>query len=395
MPRKSPLDKVLGRLDDLDEVNLSNLVQRLARERKLLETVFDVIRDGILVIDPDGIITYSNQQGRRLIGLKPELGEKVSLFRAAPELTRSLGLERLLDYSRPEVVVREISINYPEKRYLRVYAVPIDGTSKNKSFQNVDSITVVLTDVTEEKSNVEEKIENEKITTIMDLAAGVAHELGNPLNSINIHLQVLQKIFGRMGLDEMNKAKLERSLESCIKEVKRLDGIIVHFLKAIRPTIPDFKEINIRTIIEEVLFLKEKELSSKKIKIKLDTTDYEPIIKGDLEQIKQVFFNVIGNALDAVSDQSVIRIIISWENDSITIQIIDRGVGIKKENVSKVFEPYFTTKKKGNGIGMMIVHRIMKNHGGEVGIDSKVGSGTIVTLKFPREGANNRYLEQK
>ena len=109
------------------------------------------------------------------------MGEKVSLFRAVPELTRSLGLERLSDYSRPEVVVREISINYPEKRYLRVYAVPIDGTSKNKSFQNVDSITVVLTDVTEEKSNVEEKIENEKITTIMDLAAGVAHEFGNPL----------------------------------------------------------------------------------------------------------------------------------------------------------------------------------------------------------------------
>ena len=87
MPRKSPLDKVLGKLDDLDEVNLSNLVQRLARERKLLETVFDVIRDGILVIDSNGIITYSNQQGRRLIGLKPELGEKVSLFRAAPDLS--------------------------------------------------------------------------------------------------------------------------------------------------------------------------------------------------------------------------------------------------------------------------------------------------------------------
>lgn len=395
MPRKSPLDKVLGKLDDLDEVNLSNLVQRLARERKLLETVFDVIRDGILVIDSNGIITYSNQQGRRLIGLKPELGEKVSLFRAAPDLTKSLGLDRLSENSRPEVVVREITINYPEKRHLRVYAVPIDARLKDKSFQNDDGITVVLTDVTEEKSNVEEKIENEKVSTIMDLAAGVAHELGNPLNSINIHLQVLQKTFKQKDLDEKNKSKLEKSLQSCIKEVRRLDGIIVHFLKAIRPTIPDFKEINIHTIIEEVLLLKEKELSSKKINIKLDTEDKDPIIDGDVEQIKQVFFNVIGNAFDAVSDNSEIRIIISWENDFITIQIIDHGVGIKKENVSRVFEPYFTTKEKGNGIGMMIVHRIMKNHNGEVGIDSKFGSGTIVTLKFPRKGFNNRYLEEK
>ena len=133
MPRKSPLDKVLGKLDDLDEVNLSNLVQRLARERKLLETVFDVIRDGILVLDQSGIITYSNQQGRRLIGLKPELGEKVSLLKAAPDLAKSLGMDRLsVEIARPEVVVREIRINYPEKRYLRVYAVPIEGTLTEK-----------------------------------------------------------------------------------------------------------------------------------------------------------------------------------------------------------------------------------------------------------------------
>ena len=196
-------------------------------------------------------------------------------------------------------------------------------------------------------------------------------------------------------MEKRNQAKVEKSLHSCIKEVNRLDSIIVHFLKAIRPTIPNFKEINLLSIIDEILHLKEKELSSKKIKIKLDTEDKDPIIDGDVEQIKQVFFNVIGNAFDAVPDKSEIRIIISWENDFITIQIIDHGVGIKKENVSRVFEPYFTTKEKGNGIGMMIVHRIMKNHNGEVGIDSKFGSGTIVTLKFPRKGFNNRYLEEK
>lgn len=395
MSKKSPLDKVLGKLEDLDEVNLSNLVQRLARERKLLETVFEVIRDGILVLDQNGIITYSNQQGRRLIGLKPELGEKVSLLRAAPDLAKSLGMDRLSEISRPEVVVREVRINYPEKRYLRVYAVPMEGTLTEKVSQQDAGITVVLTDVTEEKSNVEEQIENEKVTSIMDLAAGVAHELGNPLNSINIHLQVLQRSLKLDGFDKKTKIKVEKSLTSCIKEVNRLDSIIVHFLRAIRPTIPDFKELNLLNIIEEILHLKEKELSSKKINIQLDAKSNAPLINGDLEQIKQVFFNVIGNAMDAISCNSDICIIISLENDYITVQVIDRGIGIKKENVSKVFEPYFTTKKKGNGIGMMIVHRIMRNHGGEVGIDSKHGSGTIVTLKFPRKGDRHQYLEQK
>lgn len=395
MPRKSPLDKVLGKLEDLDEVNLSNLVQRLARERKLLETVFDVIRDGILVIDGNGIITYSNQQGRRLIGLKSDLSEKISLLRAAPDLAKSLGLHRFSAIVRPEVIVREILINYPEKRYLRVYAVPIEGTLSDKVSQKDAGTTVVLTDVTEEKLNVEEQIENEKITSIMDLAAGVAHELGNPLNSINIHLQVLQRSLSKLNLEDKPKEKVKKSLQSCIKEVSRLDSIIVHFLKAIRPSIPDFKELNLLPIIEEVLHLKEKELSSKKINVQLETQSKDPLINGDMEQIKQVFFNVIGNAMDAISDLSEIRIIISWENDFIAVQIVDHGIGIKKENVSKVFEPYFTTKRKGNGIGMMIVHRIMRNHGGEVGIDSKYGSGTIVTLKFPRKGERYRYLEQK
>jgi len=395
MARKSPLDKVLGKLEDLDEVNLSNLVQRLARERKLLETVFDVIRDGILVLDRKGIITYSNQRGKRLIGLKPELGDKVSLFRAAPHLAKSLGLDRFSDDARPEVIVREILINYPEKRYLRVYAVPIEGTVSEEPSMQDAGLAVVLTDVTEEKTNVEEQIENEKISSIMDLAAGVAHELGNPLNSINIHLQVLERSLKKKDLIDGVNPKIEKSLQSCMKEVSRLDSIIVHFLKAIRPVTPDFKELDLLSLIEEVLHLKEKELSGKKIKIQLEAKSKVPYITGDMEQIKQVFFNVIGNAMDAVYANSEIRILISCENEFIVVQIIDHGVGIKKENVSKVLEPYFTTKKKGNGIGMMIVHRIMRNHGGEVGVDSKHGSGTIVTLKFPRKGSRIQYLEQK
>ncbi len=395
MARKSPLDKVLGKLEDLDEVNLSNLVQRLARERKLLETVFDVMRDGILVLDGAGIINYSNQQGRRLLGIKEEHPEKLSLLRASPDLARSLGLDRFTEEGRPEVVVRETLIDYPEKKYLRAYAVPIEPTSSDSASQNKVEMAVVLTDVTEEKTNVEEQIENEKVSSIMDLAAGVAHELGNPLNSINIHLQVLQRSLQRHLPQMESNEKIKKSLHSCIREVRRLDSIIVHFLKAIRPSIPDFREFNLLENIQEILHIKEKELSGKKIKVRLEAGNNDPFILGDADQIKQVFFNVIGNAIDAVSNSSEIRIIISWEDEYIAVQIIDHGMGIGKENAARVFEPYFTTKKKGNGIGMMIVHRIMRNHGGEVGIDSKLGSGTIVTLKFPRKDTRQRYLEQK
>ena len=179
--------------------------------------------------------------------------------------------------------------------------------------------------------------------------------------------------------------KMDKSLATCIKEVQRLDGIIAHFLKAIRPSEPSFQKINLLTVIEDTVRLREKELSNKKIKVSMEVGAREPMIRADLEQVKQVFFNVIGNAIDAVPEGSEIRIISGLDERHIFAQIVDQGSGISKENISRVFEPYFTTKKTGHGIGMMIVHRIMRDHDGEVGIDSKEGSGTIVTLKFPRK----------
>ena len=234
---------MLGRLDDLDQVNLGILVQRLARERKLLETVFGVIRDGILVLDEEGILSYSNRQGRLIIGLKEEQTGKVSLLRAAPEIARALGLDRNSKQSLDEVVVREMKISYPEHRHVRIYAVPIEDSSV-KTKEEKFGLTIVITDVTEEKVNLEARLESERISSIMDLAAGVAHELGNPLNSIHIHLQVLQR-----SLKDCSEItdKSKKSLSTCLKEVERLDGIISHFLKAIRPTTPDFKKLNYST----------------------------------------------------------------------------------------------------------------------------------------------------
>jgi signal transduction histidine kinase len=164
-------------------------------------------------------------------------------------------------------------------------------------------------------------------------------------------------------------------------------------LKAIRPTDPDFKKINLLKVIEETVRLREKELNAKKISVSMEAGVREPMIHADAEQIKQVFFNVIGNGVDAVGENSTIRIVTGIDDQYVFAKIVDQGTGIKKEDIARVFEPYFTTKKSGHGIGMMIVHRIMRDHGGEVGIDSKEGSGTIVTLNFPRKSIRRTLLE--
>jgi signal transduction histidine kinase len=285
--------------------------------------------------------------------------------------------------------MREMQISYPEVRQLRIYAVPIERSGSQETEGGKAGLAVVMTDFTEELDDLNAKIESEKVSSIMDLAAGVAHELGNPLNSINIHLQLLQRNLKSMEQD----TKMQKSLHSCIKEVQRLDGIISHFLKAIRPTDPDFKKINLLKVIEETVRLREKELNAKKISVSMEAGVREPMIHADAEQIKQVFFNVIGNGVDAVGENSTIRIVTGIDDQYVFAKIVDQGTGIKKEDIARVFEPYFTTKKSGHGIGMMIVHRIMRDHGGEVGIDSKEGSGTIVTLNFPRKSIRRTLLE--
>jgi len=387
---KSPLDKVLGRLDDLDEVNLGILVQRLARERKLLETVFDVMRDGILVLDDDGGISYANIQGKRLIGLKENMIGQTSLIRAAPDIAQALGYGKGKEGIQAEVIVREMEISYPELRYIRLYAVPINETVTNQDKHEKIGLALIITDITKDKVSLDQRIESEKVSSIMDLAAGVAHELGNPLNSVNIHLQLLRRNLAKRK-DDSEKEK--KSLETCINEVERLDGIISHFLKAIRPQAPDFKKINLLHVLEETVHLKKDELSAKKINISMEAGIREPLINGDSEQIKQVFFNVLGNSIDAISNNSEIRIIIGKEDRFVFVKFIDHGIGIDKENLSKVFEPYYTTKESGHGIGMMIIHRIMRDHGGDIGIDSKSGAGTIVTLRFPRNSSRGKFLE--
>ena len=388
--RTSPLDRVLGRLDDLDEVNLGILVQRLAKDRRLLETIFDVIRDGILVLDGAGSIQYANLQGRRLIGLKESSVGKVKVARAAPEIARALGFDHKDGFPQAAVVTRELSISYPDFRYVRLYAVPIDEEDGEEDSQGNRSLAVVLSDVTEDKVSTEELIESEKVASIMNLAAGVAHELGNPLNSINIHLQLMLRRLKESGEDD----KLGKSLETCIKEVERLDGIIAHFLEAIRPSAPDFRETNLLDLLEETLRGREEELKARKVSAQAEAGAKDPVVFADPEQLKQVFFNVIGNAIDAMDKDLKLRVITSGDDENVYVQFVDSGVGIAKEDVPKVFEPYYTTKKGGHGIGMMIVYRIMRDHGGDVGIDSKPGAGTIVTLRLPRKDRRMRLLEE-
>lgn len=390
--KASGLDKILGRIEDLDSVNLGILVQRLARERKMQETVFNTIQDGIVVIDSEGVVQYANLAALGIIGLKSDDIGVTRLWKMVPDLARSVHLEA----SDPKadakpVLTRELELSYPEHRFVRLYLMPIQANAG----LDVDSegYVIVISDITEDKLSMEELIENERTGSIFRLASGVAHELGNPLNSLTIHLQLIERKLKKLE-DSTQAEKLADSVGVCLGEVQRLDGIITHFLEAIRPQKPELNELDLISLVEEVLRVQEAELKDRRIEVKVEVGETSiPSILGDRGQIKQVFFNLIKNAMEAMSPGGLLRIVTRSDDDQVYVQFIDNGSGISEEDLSRVFQAYFTTKPTGHGLGMMVVNRILREHGGQIGIESREGAGTAITLQFPQPHRRTRMLE--
>jgi signal transduction histidine kinase len=396
MPGKknTSLDRVLGRLDTLDAVNLANLVQRLARERRLFEGIFDTLREGILVIGPAGEIEYANAAADTLLGVGGADDEGQTLWRLMPGLKGSLAASlfeepagRARGKSDPPVIVREFDLTYPESRTVRLQLIPFrtEGRTSPRRF------AVILTDVTREKATTERRIEDERTSSILLLAAGVAHELGNPLNSLNIHLQLIDRKL-KKSKGAADAAAVEESVQVCREEVRRLDGIISNFLEAIRPRRPDLAETNLADVLDEVLRFQKREFADRQVSVGAEIPATLPTVMADRNQLKQVFFNLTKNALEATGPGGWLRIKSRSDDESVYLLFGDSGCGIKQEDFSRLFQPYHTTKTGGHGLGLMIVQRIMREHGGHVGIESKADVGTVVTLQFPRKDRRVRML---
>jgi len=390
--RNSPLDKILDQLDKLDKTNLQILVRRLAKERRLFEGIFNTIREGILLINKQGVVEYANDEGCKIVGLREsDIGSAV-LWKWIPNLAPAINLDEVEEDQAATMLSREIEINYPQHRFVRVYMVPYSELGEVGEDEHSNYV-VILLDITQEKTSTEEKIESEKVSSILLLAAGVAHELGNPLNSLTIHLQLMRRQLVKMS-DDLAKDKIAKSLDICSGEVDRLDGIISNFLQAIRPSPPDFRDVNLINVVEDVLLVQGRELESFGIEAEVQIGEETPIISGDTNQLKQVFFNVVKNAREAMQPGGQLRIRSRSDDDFFYILFADTGKGIDQQDLANVFKPYYSTKKSGSGLGMMIVNRILRDHGGQVGIDSQPGVGTVITLQFPKKHRRVRLLPE-
>jgi two-component system, sporulation sensor kinase E len=402
--KSSFLDKVLGRIGRLDAEGLQTVVQRLARERGLLETVFNAIEDGVLAVDEAGRILYFNQAVTRLIGLQPNVeGQPIT------SLIPELDWEKIARLGAPagQVVVRhEFEVHYPRPRFLRLYAAPLDREAPGGS-----GLALILHDATEARQQTFEAIESERIQALTLLAASVAHEIGNPLNALHIHLQLMERQARKLKevatLDAPSKtvgllrrrrrpsaepepgetAEIARRLEEYLAvakgEVKRLDYIVTQFLQAIRPVPPQIQSASVNDVVQKTLDLLRPELQDRALNVQSRLARQLPLALIDPLQIQQVLVNLIRNAMQAMTRGGTLTVQTGRVSDGVWIVVADTGGGIPQEQINRIFEPFYTTKKKGTGLGLMIVQRIVRAHGGRIDLESQVGRGTTFRIWLP------------
>jgi signal transduction histidine kinase len=240
---------------------------------------------------------------------------------------------------------------------------------------------LILRDVTRDRQEENSLVESERINAIKLLAAGVAHEIGNPLNALTIHLQLLNREIAH--LPEGPRSLLGELLDVARNEVSRLDLIITQFLQAIRPAKPNTAPTNMQQLMEETLTLLKLEIQNRQIDVQLNIPEPLPDIPVDRDQMKQAFFNLMKNAFQAMPDGGSLGITLTASGPYLVLAFCDTGVGIAPENLGRIFDAYYTTKDRGSGLGLMIVQRIVHDHGGYIEVESKPGEGATFTIFLP------------
>ncbi|MFN3660038.1 MAG: two-component system sensor histidine kinase NtrB [Brevinematales bacterium] len=369
-------EKIMDRLDHLDRNGLKNLIESLQQKQKILQLVFEALDEGIIIVSGERVVVMNNV-AKVMVGYKnKQYGtmaemEKFVVNRTLWHILRLLFAE--------EDIRKEFTLMQQEPKYYLV----------EKRTVADDVILYKIMDQTENKK-LQFQLKNiESLAALNTLAAGIAHEIKNPLTAIDLHTQLIQRAVQKnlVCLDE----NLSRYIKTISDETKRLTQIVNDFLLAARTRQLKLSFEDINLFLQEILHLLKPELEEKQIVLR---EEYQQMPKNfiDKDYLKQAILNLVKNAIEAMEKSSLkVLKVRTWYDtirDATAIEIADTGCGIVPDQLQKIFEPYYTTKDYGTGLGLTITYKIVKEHDGDIQIQSKPGEGTSFTIYLPIHKGN-------
>ena len=410
------IKRALQKADKLGAEQFRELLVLASEEIDRLETVMDSLIRGVLVCDSGNNLIIVNKAARRLLSIVSFEQGRETVWSVIPDETVADFLKRTL----------AAGDNVDEKEF----SVDVNGTTKLLSFSvmpmvqdfQVTGSLTLINDITEIRNREAKMRRMESLASLTTLAAGVAHEIKNPLGALSIHVQLIQKAAAGQeklcvehneltgNANEVHNEcepfryfrQIDKHLKVVNEEIDRLNGIVVDFLFAVRPVNADMRRGNINDLVTELADFVSFELSNAGIECILDLDENLSAVDFDFGLMKQALLNVVQNAEAAMSGAAMngsaingirkLTITTADMEEEVFIIIADTGTGISEENLSKIFEPYFTTKESGTGLGLTVLFKIIKEHQGEVIVSSREGKGTVFTIALPKPQVERKMI---
>ena len=368
---------------------LAFLNDRLARRRGFLETVLQSIQEGVLVVSAEGTVVYANRTAEAMLGFEFERARGRPVARFLPDVDWA-ALARNGGGAWNGVSAFEIELPRP-RRIVSLAAFPLAAGDGAAGAEEAPGVVAILRDVTREREDAREALASQNAQDMRMWAAQLAHEIGNPLNAIGINLQLMDRSVARLP-EGPDRDDLAESLRTARDEVSRLDALLRNSLNALRGGAPNLVPCDVLAVLQRALGTLRAEIQEHGIRVEVDAPARLPPVPGDADQLQQVFFNLVKNAVQAMGEGGRLAIALSADDRDLTVAFRDTGSGIAPEDFRRLFEPFHTTKSGGHGIGLAVVKRIVDAHGGRIDVSSKPGEGTCFRLVFPLATRRARRL---
>lgn len=382
----------------LSNEQVESLLDMVLEENETLDAVMESLNTGLLICDKAGNLLLTNKTAERLlpfnatrVSLAEQRGMTTPVWNIIADSDISAFLRSV--YEKPKNQTSEeftLETAGGSVRIIVVTALPLVQKKR------VTGTLIQIEDVTDARNQQTLLRRMESLASLTNLAASVAHEIKNPLGAISIHIQLIQKALkkARAGDGMLPDRKfVENYLDVVNEEIDRLNRIIVDFLFAVRPIQAKLEPVNPNEIINSLMEFMKPEFEKADVELKLELLDKPPNLMLDVALFKQVIMNLAQNAVAAMKTGGLLGINTQIKNDHFIITVADTGEGMDEQTCSRIFEPYFTTKANGTGLGLTMVYKIIKESAGEIDVRSFPGEGTIFTISLPIPQKERRSIE--